>query len=103
MGESLNADARAVVFESRDEAEETLNIMFPEFKRFGMQIHIGRHGVRSKTEALLVPHSRSDYTAEATSAMIVADRFVGFTKLFKYLGSLVGSSLNDVGEVDVRI
>jgi hypothetical protein len=35
--------------------------------------------------------------------MIVADGFVGFTKLFKYLGSSVSSSLNDDGEVDLRI
>ncbi len=43
MGESFYADDGAFLFESRDEAEETLNIMFPEFKRFGMQIHIGRN------------------------------------------------------------
>ena len=35
--------------------------------------------------------------------MIVADGFVGFTKMFKYLGSSVSSSLNDDGEVDLRI
>ncbi len=35
--------------------------------------------------------------------MIVADGFVGFTKRFKYLGSSVSSSLNDDGEVDLRI
>jgi hypothetical protein len=29
--------------------------------------------------------------------------FVGFTKIFKYLGSSVSSSLNDDGEVDQRI
>ncbi len=67
--------------------------MFPAFKRFGMQIHIGRNGVRSKTDALFVPHSRSSYAAEDTSDMIVADGFVGFNKLFKYLGSSVSSSL----------
>ncbi len=55
MGESFYADD-GVIVESRDEAEETLKIMFPEFRRFGMQIHIGRNGVRSKTEALFVPH-----------------------------------------------
>ncbi len=59
MGESFYADDGAFLFERRDDAEETLNIMYPEFKRFGMQIHIGRNGVRSKTEALFVPHSRS--------------------------------------------
>jgi hypothetical protein len=103
MGESFYADDGAFLFESRDDAEETLNIMYPEFKRFGMQIHIGRNGVRSKTEALFVPHSRSSYAAGDTSDMIVADGFVGFTKMFKYLGSSVSSSLNDDGEVDLRI
>ena len=73
MGEALYADDGASLFENRDEAEETLNIMYPEFKRFGMQIHIGRNGVRSKTEALFVPHSRSSYAAGDTSDMIVAD------------------------------
>ncbi len=89
MGESFYADDGAFLFESRDEAEETMNMMFPEFKRFGMRIHIGRTGVRSKTEALFVPHSRSSYAADDTSDMIVADGFVGFTKLFTYLGSSV--------------
>ncbi len=47
MGDSFNAFFGARLFESRDEAEETLNIMLPEFTRFGMQIHIGRNGGRS--------------------------------------------------------
>ncbi len=98
MGESFYADDGAFRFERCDDAEETLNIMYPEFTRFGMQIHIGRNGVRSKTEALFVPHSRSSYGAGDTSDMIVADGFVGFTKMFKYLGSSVSSSLNDDGE-----
>jgi hypothetical protein len=103
MGESFYADDGAFIFESRDDAEETLNIMFPEFRRFGMQIHIGRNGVRSKTEALFVPHSRTSYAAWDTSDMKVADGFVGFTTMFKYLGSSVSSTLNDDGEVDLRI
>ncbi len=83
MGEALYADDGAFLFENRDEAEETLNIMYPAFKRFGMQIHIGRNGVRSETE---VPHSRSNYAAGDTSDMIVADGFVGFIKLFLISG-----------------
>jgi hypothetical protein len=82
MGESFYADDGAFLFESRDDAEEMLNIMYPECKRFGMQIHIGRNGVRSKMQALFVPHSRSSYAAGDTSDMIVADEFVGFTKMF---------------------
>ena len=64
---------------------------------------MGRNGVRSKMEALFVPNARSSYAAGNTSDMKVADGFVGFTKTFKYLGSSVSSSLNDDGEVDLRI
>jgi hypothetical protein len=86
MGESFYADDGAFIFESRDEAEKTLNIMFAEFRRFGMQIHIGRNGIRSKTEALFVPHSRSSYGAGDTSDMKVADGFVGFTTCLNISG-----------------
>jgi hypothetical protein len=34
------------IFESRQEAKETLNIMFAELRLFGMHINIGRNGVR---------------------------------------------------------
>ncbi len=47
-----------------------------------------------------MPHSRSSYAA---ADVIVADGFVGCTKLFKYLRSSVSSSLYDDGEVDLRI
>ncbi len=77
--------------------------MFTDFKRFGLQIHIGRNGVRYKPEALFEPQSRSRYAAGDTSDMIVADGLVGFTKLFQYLGSSASSSRNDDGEVDLRI
>ncbi len=34
MGESFYADYGAFLFESRDEAEETLHNIYPEFQRF---------------------------------------------------------------------
>ncbi len=69
MGVSFYADDGAFIFESRDEADETLYIRFPECRRFGMQIHIGRNGVRSKTETLFIPQSRSSYAPGDTSDM----------------------------------
>ncbi len=62
-----------------------MDIVFPEFRLFGMQIPKGRKGVRSKTEAFFVPHSRSSYAAGDPSDMKVADGFVGFTKVLKYI------------------
>ncbi len=59
-------------FESHDDAEEALNIMLPEFERFGMQIYISHKGVRSNTDTLFVPTSRSSYAAGTTSDMIAA-------------------------------
>eukprot|EP00978_Attheya_sp_CCMP212_P022421 scaffold66915_cov67-Attheya_sp.AAC.1 len=38
-----------------------------------------------------------------TKNINVGDGYVSFTKIFKYLGSLITSKLNDVINVDVRI
>jgi hypothetical protein len=90
--ESFYADDGALSYESRDKTEETRNILFPAFWRFGMQVHIGRNRFKSQTEALLVPHSRSSYAAGDTSDIKVADGFVGFTTMFVYLHSSVSSA-----------
>jgi hypothetical protein len=57
----------------------------------------------SQKVSLFVPHSKSSYAAGDTADMKVADGFVGWTKVFKYMASSVSSSLSDHGEVDLRI
>ncbi len=56
MSESFNAEGGVLLFESRADAEQTLNIIYLEFARLGMQIHRGFNGlVPSKTQALIIP------------------------------------------------
>ena len=103
MGDSFYADDGAFIFLTRADCEATMNILYTQFLRFGMKIHIGRNGGKSKTEALYVPHARETYEDADTSDLVVDGGSISFTKCFKYLGSSVNSSLNDDEEILLRI
>ena len=69
---SLYADDAATVFESREELIEGTETLYQHFKLFGMLMHVGRDGGKSKTEAMFCPAGKQaelqhnyarDYTA----------------------------------------
>ena len=72
-------------------------------------IHIGVDTTLSKTEAMYFPPQRVDHSNADTSRFDIrkADGstvgFVDFTKMFKYLVSIIDSSLTSDADVDMRI
>eukprot|EP00978_Attheya_sp_CCMP212_P005079 scaffold11223_cov57-Attheya_sp.AAC.4 len=66
-------------------------------------MHIDHNDKASKTECMHFPAFEGKYQEANTENIDVGDGHVSFTKIFKYLGSLITSKLNDAMDVDVRI
>ena len=72
-------------------------------------LHIGVDTTLSKTEAFCFPPPRVDYSSADTSRLDIRNAdgstvgFVDFTKEFKYLGSIIDSSLTSDADVAMRI
>ncbi len=68
-------------------------------------MHIGVDTTLSKSEAMYFPPPRVDYSTADTSRLYIISTvgFVDFTKEFKYLGSIIGSSLTSDADVGMRI
>ena len=72
-------------------------------------MHIGVETTLSKTEAMYFSPPRVDYSNADTSRFDIRNAdgftagFVNFTKEFKYLGSIIDSSLTSDADVDMRI
>jgi hypothetical protein len=97
---SLFADDCGVLFESRADLITGANYLFSHLGTFGLQMHIGRPD-KSKTEALFCGARSRDMGD--TSSFAVADGFISFTDVFKYLGSLISENLTSDADVDKRI
>jgi hypothetical protein len=103
VSSSLFADDGAFLFGSREELQKGMDLVFRTFRRLGLTCHIGRGGLKSKTEAMFFPPPRCLYEDANTLPLEVDGGLVTFTRAFKYLGSLVTSNLDDSAEVDTRI
>eukprot|EP00978_Attheya_sp_CCMP212_P015167 scaffold39050_cov44-Attheya_sp.AAC.2 len=66
-------------------------------------MHIGHNAKASKTECMYFLAFDRKYQEVNTENIDVGDGYVSFTKIFKYLGWLITSELNDAMDVDVRI
>ena len=72
-------------------------------------MHVGSGSTPPKTEAMYFPPPRTEYTAANTSPVIIYNTagvqigFVGFTQEFKYLGSIIDSSLTSDADINNRI
>jgi hypothetical protein len=98
-----------VFFQSREDLVIGANYLFNHLKRFGLLMHIGR-GIKdqagfepSKTEAMYFPGPRETQESGDTSNFTVDAGWVSFTTDFKYLGSIINSSLTSNADVDFRI
>ena len=101
---SLFADDCAVLFNSRMELISGTQHLFHHLRKFGLEMHVGRGTTASKTEAMYCPKPRKLYEEESTDRFQVdGDGFIDFTKEFKYLGSIINSSLTSDSDVDKRI
>jgi hypothetical protein len=105
----LFADDCANFFSSRANLELGTSYLFNHLRRFGLMMHIGVDTTLSKTESMYFPPPRVDYSNADTSRFDIRNSdgstvgFVDFTKEFKYLGTIVDSSLTSDADVDTRI
>ncbi|GMI62527.1 hypothetical protein ScalyP_jg5732 [Parmales sp. scaly parma] len=61
---SLYADDAASLFDSREAMVEGTETLYQHFVLFGMLMHVGRDGAKSKTEAMFCPADRRDKSAK---------------------------------------
>ncbi len=106
---SLFADDCAIFFNSRADLELGASYFFKHLRRFGLMMHIDVDTTLSKTEAMYFPPPRVDYSNADTSRFDIRNTdgstvgFVESSKEFKYLGSILDSSLTSNADVDKRI
>ena len=100
----LYVDDGAFAFEERAQLEQGAQIIFDNFARFGLIMHIGRNGKDSKTEAMFFPKALAEEVDPGQVLPVpVADGQITYCSLFKYLGSLVEPSLKDEAEIRARV
>ena len=87
---SLYADDAATPLASREALLAATNAMYDHLRLFGLLMHVGTNGKRSKTEAMFCPARTDAYSAGDTSDLLLdCGGTVSFTKSFVYLGSLL--------------
>ena len=101
---SLYADDAATPFASRAALLAATNSIYHHMRLFGLLMHVGSAGKKSKTEAMYCP-ARTDKYGDGDTTDLVLDcgGTVSFSKSFVYLGSLLHCDLSDRHDVDARI
>ena len=106
---SLYADDCAIFFETREDMVTGISYLFSHLRKFGLKMHVRAGTTASKTEAMYYPTGMGSYVDGDTTTFTVSGLrgedlgFVSFTKEFKYLGSVVHSSLTSDADVDKGI
>jgi hypothetical protein len=101
---SLFADDCALIFETREDLIAGTDAIYAHLRKFGLNMHVGRGDMASKTEAMFFPKARQPYEDGDTSRFPVdGSGFVEFAESFKYLGSIIHYSLSADADVDKRI
>ena len=101
---SLYADDAAIPLASRAALLAATNATYDHLRKFGLLMHVGSDGKRSKTEAMYCPARNEDYGDGDTSDLVLdCGGTVSFTEKFVYLGSLLHRDLTDKHDVDARI
>jgi hypothetical protein len=52
---SLYVDDGSFIFETKEDMQKGASILYHHMKRFGLLMHIGKDGSKSKMEALYIP------------------------------------------------
>jgi hypothetical protein len=96
-------------FNSHADLELGASYLLNHLRRFGLMMHIGVDISLPKTEAIYFPPPRAGYSNADAPRFDIRNAdsstvgFVDFTKEFKYLGSIIDSSLFSDSDVDMRI
>ena len=108
--DSEYADDTAIMFPCRDSLDKWLPKLYDVFEKFGMEIHSGSIGKKSKSEVLFVAAPDSVYCdpitydgAKLDNVDLGEGRFVPIVDKFKYLGCILSRDGRDDIDVDARI
>jgi hypothetical protein len=104
----LYVDDGAFMFETEEEMVRGAELIAEHFKVFGLKMHYGKDGGKSKTEAMyflpnLQPQNYMSEEEAERKRFPVLDGYVTMTKRFKYLGSWITDDLRNDYEVEVRL
>jgi len=100
---SLYADDEASPLASRAALLAASNAINDRLRLFGLLMHVGPNGKRSKTEAMYCPARMDAYRDGDTSDLVLdCGGTAGFTKPFVYLGSFPHYDLSDHHDVEAR-
>jgi hypothetical protein len=101
---SLYADDCALAQKYRAALLAATNAIYDHLRLFGLLMHVGTGGKKSKTEAMFCPARGARYEDGDTSDLVLnCGGTVSFTKTFVYLGSLLHNDLTDHHDVEARI
>jgi len=101
---SLYADDAATPLASRAALLAATSSIYHHMRLFGLLMHVGSAGKKSKTEAMYCPARTDKYDDGDTSGLVLGcGGTVSFTQSFVYLGSLLHCDLSDHHDVDARI
>jgi hypothetical protein len=95
------------LFDSREALEEGANQTCKHFARFGLKMHIGHEGGKSKTEAMCISPSLKEDEEKSLEPNLepkipAHNGFITLTEDFRCLGSIISRSLRDELEITTR-
>ena len=102
----LYMDDGGFLFTNKADMIKGAELIHDHFAEFGLKIHIGRDGGKSKTEAMYCPQSlqaEKYLELDLDEKVPVRDGYITFTQHFKYLGSWISDTLQDDYELDIRL
>jgi hypothetical protein len=103
---SLYVDDGSFLFENKRDLAKGTSILYHHMKRFGLLMHIGKDGGKSKTEALFIPPPGTTASSTDRDKVLVDNTdqgYVTFNRRFTYLGSIITDDLEDSAEIHARI
>jgi hypothetical protein len=103
---SLYVDDGSFLFETKEDMAKGATVLYHHMKRFGLLMHIGKNGSKSKTEALYIPPPGTTASDADRSKVLVENTdqgYVTFNRRFTYLGSIITNDLEDGAEIHARI
>lgn len=110
LPDSQYADDTAILFTTRESLEDTVPTLMAHFAKFGLEIHVGHPGKKSKTEVLFVPAPKNTYIdpsnyddKDLSNIKLDNEAFFPVVTSFCYLGSTLSYDCSDREDVDRRI
>jgi hypothetical protein len=93
------------VFDKKSDMEKGTEILRKHMAQFGLFMHYGKDGNKSKTEAVSFPPPGEEAALEDVKKFGIENDlgYITFTSKFKYLGSLFNTDLRDDQEMAAQI